>query len=57
MWIDKNRHNKTINSDFGGITTGVTDTFVTLLFANPQHLVQHYIQSRTLLESSRGQAR
>jgi len=26
----------------------VTGTFLTLLFANPQHLVQHYTESRTL---------
>jgi len=26
----------------------VTDTLVTLMFANPKHMVQHCIQSRTL---------
>jgi len=32
----------------------VTGTFLTLLFANPQHLVQHYIEIRTL-KSNPGQ--
>jgi len=34
MQVDKNRHNRTINSEVGGRTTGLV-TFLTLLFANP----------------------
>jgi len=43
MQMDKNRQYRTINEN-----NRVTDTFFTLLFANPQHFVQHYIESRTL---------
>jgi len=40
MQIDKNRHNRTNNGEFGDRTTGLlTNTFLTLLFANPRVVV------------------
>jgi len=48
MQIDKTDKTERLRASFVVEQQGYRHFFLTLLFANPQHLMQHYIESRTL---------